>query len=163
MKYLKLIIMAAFLSTMFTGCSYVSDMVEGAITDRASFGVTATYNSGNVILTWDKTDTDGNFAGIEIYRTSQPNDEYASYELVASRYSTSSLNSGSLSSGLTTTCNVDAPSTTGVYFYRVGFIHWDDDLADRTTANGYTGIDLTDYPNKTDIDAISGYGKVTIP
>ncbi len=159
MRYFKLIIIAAFLSSIFTGCSYVSDMAEGAITKRSSFSVNATYSGGNVILTWDKTDTSNTFAGIEVYRTSQKDDEYSSYELVASRYSTSLLNSGDLSSGLTTSCNVDAPTSSGVYFYRIGIIHIDTDDNDIP----YNASNQSQYNQYTNIDAISGYGQIVIP
>jgi len=163
MKYIKLIILMAFLSTAFTGCSYVSDMVEGAITKRSSFGATATYSGGNVTITWDKTDTSGEFAGIEIYRTSDKNDEYASYELVASRHFTT-YSSGNLSSGLTKTCTVSANYPTAVssgdiYFYRVGIIHIGKDSNDVL----YNPSSVSDYNAHTSIDSISGYAEVDIP
>ncbi len=159
MKYIKLIVIAAFLSTMFTGCSYVSDAVEGALTDRASFGATAVYNGTNVVISWDKTSSDADFAGIEIYRTSKANDEYASYDLVASRHYVPLLVSGSLSSGLTTTCTVTKPSASGIYFYRVGFIKIGKDSNDVL----YDPSIPAQYNAYTDIDAISGYAKVVIP
>ncbi len=162
MKYFKLIIAAVFLSTMFTGCSYVSDMAEGAITDRASFSATAVYSGGNVTLTWDKTDTSDNFTGIEVYRTSDANDEYATYELVASRlYNDSGLSSGftqTYTDTLLTTYTDSTPASDGIYFYRVAFIHWDKDADERT----YSTTD-GNYPFYTDIDSISGYAKVVIP
>jgi len=161
MKYIKLIIIAAFLSTMFTGCSYVSDYTEGQITKRASFSANAEYLpvTGQVKLTWDKTESSDDFAGIEIYRTSEENDEYAPYELVASRYYTDLLNSGNLSSGLTITCNVDAPASSGIYFYRIGFIQISTDDNDEP----YDASDVSLYNQYTDIDAISGYVKIAIP
>ncbi len=152
MKYIKLLIIAAFLSTIFTGCSYVSDMVEGAITKRASFTATAVYSGGNVIVSWDKTDSSDKFAGIEIYITPTANEEAANYNLVASRYYPAS--NPTLANGQTTSFSVTAPAsgaTPQIYFYRVGFIHWDDD------------VDRTNYDAQTEIDAISGYAKVIIP
>jgi len=165
MKYIKFIIIAVLLNTAFTGCSYVSDYVEGAITDRASFSVQAEFIAGTgVQLSWDKTDTGGNFAGIEIYRTSEENDEYANYTLIASRYSDSSLAIG------TTKTYIDTAPPSGTYFYRVGLIHWDKDTNERTAANGYIpayeipGWDgTTNYNAHTDLDKVSGYGIVTIP
>ena len=164
MKYIKLIILAAFLSTMFTGCSYVSDSIEGRITDRASFSATAEFltTPNRVKITWDKTDTSANFTGIEIYRSSDANDEYATYELVASRlYNDSGLSSGftqTYTDTLFTTYTDATPATSGVFFYRVAFIHWDKDADERTypTTDG-------NYPYYTDIDSISGYAKVVIP
>ncbi len=174
MKYIKLIIFAAFLSTMFTGCSYVSDMVEGKITDRASFTVTAVYNGSSVNLTWDNTDFSDNFAGIEIYRTFKKNDEYSQYDLVASKYypSPSDLDSGSTTtftdSSLTTYHNSTPASnldSKGVYFYRVAFYHWDKSRDERTPANGYSDPDnpnMDNYYDKTNIDAVSGNARVVI-
>lgn len=171
MKYIKLIILIVFLNTAFTGCSYVSDAVEGKITNKASFTVTAQYSAGNIILTWDKSDTSQDFAGFEIYRTSEPNDEYATYELVANRFISSP---NALSNGLTLTYTVPAPPpgsvTPRTFFYRVGIIYWDDPISGRTTANGYSGPTWDDpasieynYSLHTNIDSISGYGKVVVP
>jgi hypothetical protein len=56
MKYIKLILSASLLQFFFTGCSYVSDMVEGAITDRATFSIQAQQVGSNVVITWSKTD-----------------------------------------------------------------------------------------------------------
>jgi len=150
MKYIKLIIIITLLNTAFTGCSYVSDYVEGELTNRASFGLDADYSGGIVTLRWDKTDSSSEFAGIEIYRTTEKNDEYETYEVVATK-----VTNGTLGNGLTTSCTVSAnlPNTVSsgeIYFYRVGFIHWDEE-------------DSTIYNSETSIDAISGYAKIVIP
>jgi hypothetical protein len=167
MKYIKLIILALFLSTMFTGCSYVSDTVEGRLTDRASFTATAVYNGSSVNLTWDNTDFSDNFAGIEIYRTFKKNDEYSQYDLVASKYygSGSGLNSGNTinftDSSLTTYHNptpASNPESKGVYFYRVAFYHWDQDTDEREYST-----DESNYYIHTDIDEVSGNARVVIP
>jgi len=160
MKYIKLIILATFLSTMFTGCSYVSDYVEGKISDRASFTVSAEYIEADddVELKWDETDSSDNFAGIEIYRTSKPNDEYAEYELVASRHYTSLLTEGDLSESIKR-CRVESPGSSGTFFYRVGIIHVENDEDD----NPYNPGSTSDYEEYTDINAVSGYGEVYIP
>lgn len=164
MKYIKLIILAAFLSTMFTGCSYVSDSIEGRITDRASFSATAVYSGGNVTLTWDRIDTDADFTGIEIYRTKKANNEFETYKVVATR-----LTDVTLANGLNTTYPVSAnlPSavlTGEVYFYRVAFIYWENPADERIPgSNGYTAVDVDNYNNKTNIDSISGYARVVIP
>jgi hypothetical protein len=162
MKLLKitgLAISSLILLLSSNGCSYVSDTVEGLITDRASFTATAEYSAGTVTIRWDETDDSDEFAGIEIYRTSKPNDEFSSYILVASRHYTPYLNSGDLTSGFTTTCNVDAPAISGVYFYRVGIIHIDTDDDD----NPYDASNSLLYDLYTDINAISGYARVVIP
>ncbi len=160
MKYIKLIILATFLSTMFTGCSYVSDYVEGKISDRASFAVEAEYIQvdDDVALSWDETDSSDNFAGIEIYRTSRPNDEYSEYELVASRYNTSLVVVGDLTTSIKK-CIVESPGSTGTYFYRVAIIHIEDDDDDVPYNPGIE----SEYNDYTDIHAVSGYGEVYIP
>jgi len=166
MKYLKFIILAISLSTLFTGCSYLSDMAEGELTTRSSFSAEATYSGGTVTITWDETDSSEDFAGIEIYRTNKPNREFADYELVASQYKdypAIPANSGrSLSNGLNTTYTVpdDVPYSVlsgETYFYRVAFIHWDNSDDDVV----YVGE--SDYYSYTHIDEISGYAKVIIP
>jgi hypothetical protein len=169
MKYIRLIIYVTLLQFIFTGCSYVSDMVEGAITDRASFSIKAQQVGNDVVITWSETDLSTDFAGIEIYRTRKVNDEYSGYVTVADRFSGSV--SGDLNSGYTTTCTVDKPAddgattppgTSGIYFYRVGFIQWDEPVGERTTENGYTGTESFDYNYHTGIDAISGSARVEI-
>jgi len=173
LKYIFYIISSLVLISGSTGCSYVSDTVEGLITDRASFSITAEYNEGNVIIRWDETDYSENFAGYEIYVTSKPNDEYASYELVASRNKNNvNLEYSSTDSYSYTLTGITTPTSSshGVYFYRVGIIHWDEDEDDRTLDNGYwpeypdPGWDGTsNYNDHSDLDAISGYARVVIP
>ncbi len=168
MKYIKLII---FISLLFisAGCSYVSDMVEGEITDRASFSIQAQQVGNNIVITWSETDLSSDFAGIEIYRTREPNDEYSGYVTAADRFS--GAVSGNLNSGTTITCTVNKPfydgatvntPPGGIYFYRVGFIHWDKPAGERTSENGYTGSESVDYNYHTDIDEISGSARVEI-
>lgn len=167
MKYIKLILSAILFQLLFTGCSYVSDMVEGAITDRASFSIQAQQVGNDVVITWSETDLSTDFAGIEIYRTRKANDEYSGYETVKDRYDAGYTIT--LSTGTTSSCSVPKPSVGGVYFYRVGFIHWDESQDKRTNENGYfpeypdAGWDgTTNYNNHTDIDAISGSARVEI-
>ncbi len=165
MKYTILIIYVTLLQFIFTGCSYVSDMVEGAITDRASFSINARQVGNNVVITWSETDLSTDFAGIEIYRTRKANDEYSGYITIADKDNDASLASGST----VTYTHVNANLTKGVYFYRVGLIHWDESPYDRTIENGYSpeypdaGWDgTTNYNSHTDIDAISGSARVEI-
>ncbi len=157
MKYIKIIIFISILQLLFTGCSYVSDTIEGAITDRASFSANAQQDGSNVVLTWGETDLSSDFAGIEIYRTREANDEYSGYITIADRWDT-----GSLASGTTGTyTHLNANSNTGVYFYRVSFIHWDEPIDEDTGSRPYTE-DESNYNIHTDIDAVSGSARVNI-
>jgi len=156
----RIIILFFSITAFFTsGCSYVSDMIEGAITDRATFSADATYSGGNITITWDTQSTDPNyFAGIEVYRTKYPNDEYSKYITVADRYiyPGDGLDSA-ITNGFMYNAS-DVESNPGTYFYRVAYIYWDDAVADRTY-----GSTQSDYQNHTNIDSISGYAEVTIP
>ncbi len=163
MKYIKLIILTAILHFSATGCSYVSDTIEGAITDRASFSINAQQVGNDVVLTWGETNNSSDFAGIEIYRTREANDEYSGYITIADRWDTVALASGTTG----TYTHLNANATTGVYFYRVGFIDWDEDVADRTSENGYDepwdgALIETNYNNHTDIGKVSGAARVDI-
>jgi len=169
MKYIRTIIYVTLLQFILTGCSYVSDMVEGAITDRASFSIQAQQVGNDVVITWSETDLSTDFAGIEIYRTRKVNDEYSGYVTVRDRWDAGYT--VLLNTGTTTSCTVPKPSldgattppgTSGIYFYRVGFIQWDEPVGERTIDNGYTGSESVDYNNHTDIDAISGSARVEI-
>lgn len=171
MKYIKSITVIMLLLYSLTGCSYVSDYVEGQITNRASFAIVAQYNSGsgNVNIFWTETDSSEDFAGIEIYRSSYANDEYAPYEMIAYKWDNASLHDGSdYPINPKSFTDTSPPATPGIYFYRVGFIHWDDSLEDREEAgSGYSGTNPvyteTTYHNKTGIEKVSGYAKVIIP
>lgn len=167
MKHI-IILFAAFLSLTITGCSYVTDMIEAAISERASFSITAEYNAGQVIIRWDNPDSSDYFAGVEIYRTSIPDDEYSDYETVADRFYTGY---SSLGTPINTCIDLAPPSGSGkTYFYRIGIIHWNEPEADRNEEHGYlepwdaSGTNIeTNYDNHTTIDSISGYAKVVIP
>jgi hypothetical protein len=172
-----------------SGCSYVSDAIEGAITERAAFSINASYNSAaqEVTITWDETGS-SNFAGYEIYITEEQDNEYAGYLLIESRWrdqSDSYVGSGNnedLDDFYTSSYTHDVsgivsgsdPNGPGAYFYRIGIIDWDDDLEDRTSENGYnpyydpsSPLDTSwdaenNYNNHTGIDKISGYVQVNI-
>lgn len=156
MKFIKLMILITLLNLTSAGCSYVSDMVEGEITTRASFSIKARQVGDDVVITWDETDTSSDFAGIEIYRTVKPDDEFSGYETIADRWEDSSLSSG------TTGSYTHSNPSKGLYFYRVGFISWDESEDERTSENGYTGVEYTDYNSQTDIDEVSGSVMVNI-
>jgi hypothetical protein len=170
MKYIKSLTVILLLLYSLTGCSYVSDYVEGQITNRASFSVQAEYDGTNVVLIRDETDYSDDFAGIEIYRSSNPNNEYALYEMIAYKWNNIQLRDGSNYPTNPKTFTDDlsdldldpiSPNYAGgVYFYRVSFIHWDDSLKDREEAgSGYSGTnpvyDSDTYDNKTSIGKVS--------
>lgn len=179
MKYIKSITVILLLLYSLTGCSYVSDYIEGQITTRASFSIKAEYRTGpnRVVITWDETDWSDDFAGIEIYRSSEKNNEYVLYEMIAYKWNNAQLRDGSNYPTNPKTFTDDlsdldlnpiSPNYAGgIYFYRVSFIHWDDSLEDRTLENDYSGInpvyDSDTYDNKTSISKVSGYAKVNIP
>ncbi len=159
----RIIIITALLTASLTGCSYVSDMIEGAISQRSSFSAEAAYDGSDVTVTWDAADSDSDFAGFEIYRTSQPNDEYSTYITVADRFLYTSDGLDSTSTVSFTYNAADVESKPGKYFYRVGVIYWDDPVEDRDVEHGYIGDPETDYNDHTSIESISGYAEVTIP
>ncbi len=152
-------ILAVSLLTSMSACSYMMDAIEGAITDRSSFSIHAEYSVGNVYISWDETDSGEEFAGYEIYITEEPDDEYSGYDIVASRY----FKNGSPSLKYSTTDHYSAakPESGGLYFYRVGIIHWNEKNAakrpwDWDSSESY-------YNGNTSIGKISGYAMVEIP
>ncbi len=178
--YIILSVLAALL-ILSPGCSYVMDYIEGELTDRASFSIDASYNSGaqEVTITWDERGSGDDFAGYEIYITEEPNDEYVGYELAASYYETHNyigLSSGNLKSSSTDSCTLDVSSLLvaagygpGIYFFRVGLIDWDESDEDDRIDDYIGGISWDVEPNReqnyyihTDISSISGYAMVDI-
>lgn len=188
-RYFGILAITMFASV--TACSYVVDMVERSITKRASFSVNATYDSvaHTVTITWDESGG-GNFAGYEVYVTSDPDDEYSGYEIIAGRSDMGSNISGS-SYFDTNPNNLDSIGTrsytfpavslqtllisdgvaigrTARYFFRLGIIAWDEDTSDRPSkyiggVSWETGSNLFDnYKIHTDIDEISGLAAVDI-
>lgn len=166
---------AAFMILTASGCSYVSDYIEAQLTDRASFSIQAVYNAGEVVITWNESGGT-NFAGFEVYITDAPDDEYAGYEIIGSRWgaissatyyrSDSSLGNSSTGSYTFKAAEISALKTIrgkGNYFFRVGIMDWDQNSDERNSDNGYTGDPYTDYLHHTEFDQISGYAMVYIP
>jgi len=171
MKYMKYMIpiMCVLAVMAGTGCSYVSDAIEGAIMERSSFSIEAENLGGdNIQIRWSELGSGQNFAGYEIYITDEADNEYAGYELVASRYYNDL--SANLDDSYTNSYTYSDAGRSGVYFYRVGIINWDEDPEDRTIENGYspeydefdpTAFETSsNYAGNTDIDKISGYARV---
>ncbi len=171
-----LLVMAVAAAASLSACSYMMDAIEGAITDRASFSINAVYNAGTntISITWNESGST-NFAGFEVYMTDTPDDEYAGYVVIGADQDLSSdLYFRDTSTLGSETCNSYTVESTevnyirsllgsGVYFFRVGIMEWDQNEDDRNTENGYTGTPSTDYLHHTEFDQISGYAKVTIP
>ncbi len=178
MKWNIIIFMLILLSGQVS-CSYVSDAIEGAINKRAGFSIQGRYEASQVILSWSENESDSAFAGFEIYRTTSPDNEYASYALVASRWRDENNNGTigtwqNLNSGTCSSFSYTPAGLSGKYYFRIGIIYWDEDnITDRTAENGYyPAYSITDpdawdtegnYNSNTDIDSISGYVEVTIP
>jgi len=176
-------ILAATMIATVTACSYVVDMVERSITKRASFSITATYVKGSgVTINWTE-EPGSNFAGYEIYVTTDPDDEYSGYTIVAGPeglLTGGNLLPPSVAYYDQTSLNLDIETTrsytytlvpqlltsdgvaSGRYFFRLGIITWDKNPSERTIQNGYTGITFDDYNAHTDIDEISGLAAVDL-
>lgn len=164
-----IILLLAAQAILFSACSYAVDVVERAITKRASFSIEATYNQdGTVTIRWDESGG-SNFAGYEIYMTEEKDNEYAGYVVIGAGYAISSSSLFKLDTNLLnefaftfTTNDIKSIKGAGRFFFRVGIIEWDEDPDDRTSENGYTGNDETDYKANTDIAEISGSLMVNI-
>jgi hypothetical protein len=169
---LHLIFIAA-ISTFSTGCSYAMDMLEGVITERASFSIEASYDSSShrLNVSWEETGDSSGFAGFEVYMTTSPWDEYGDYKVVAASENLSpSLPSWitfRTDSGLSsryadsTYILVNPPVEAGEYYVRVGMVKFDE--KDDSSGGGYYGSVMPgDYIDHTTLDAVSGYEAVYI-
>ena len=182
--YLLYIIPLLTVLLMFSisGCSYVMDYIEGRITNRAAFSIVATYDPSDetVTIEWDEKGSGDDFAGYEIYITEEADDEYVGYTLAASYYdsnphpnissqSSNSLLKLNLTGSYTLNVSSLAASYPGIYFFRIGIIHWDvGDEEDRQ--EDYEGGVLwdtepyreTNYNAHTSMNKVSGYAMVEI-
>jgi len=185
-------ILAATMIATVTACSYVVDMVERSITKRASFSITATYDSVAHTVTINWTEAPGsNFAGYEVYMSENPDDEYSGYVIIAGPDNLGSdisselfyddaateLNSSDtrsytypdnfLSNKLTAD-DVTASGRTARYFFRLGIIDWDqnpDKRPERYIGNALWNVGANLFENykiHTDIEEISGSAMVDI-
>jgi len=166
-----------------SSCSYVSDMVEGAITNRAGFSIKTIKTNDDIKISWNYDASDSAFTGYEIYVSKEPNDEFSGYILLASKYASidkiSSLEAehSSLKQSSTQEFIFDITDShysditingKGDYYFRVGVLHWDKkNKADRNEANGYdlsTGSYDTkkNYNDHSIIDTISGFSIIDI-
>lgn len=181
MKNFNKIIVLLITSGMiaFNACSYAVDMVERAITKRASFSIEAVYDpaTNTVNIRWNVSGV-SNFAGYEIYITEEPDNEYAGYTIIGGPYTTSGSSlfrqeaslqnwqTGSFTMNSTQVNNLISSKGKGRYFFRVGVISWDENEDKRTADNGYIEpwyLHIEDnYPTNTDISEISGLARVDI-
>ncbi|MCX7678540.1 MAG: hypothetical protein N2316_04915 [Spirochaetes bacterium] len=179
MKRVNLAILLLIIALIaLSACSYSVDIVERAITKRASFSIVATRNSdGSITIQWNKTGGD-NFAGYEIYITIEPDNEYIGYAVIGAPYAISTSNLFRVDSTLQYSIaqaftmnsahvsNLIASNGKGRYFFRVGIIAWDDDEDKRNGENGYIEpwyLHIEEnYLINTHIDEISGSAMVDI-
>ncbi len=144
------------------GCSYVSDAIEGALTNRAGFSIDAYYDGSDVIVSWSESGSGNGFAGYEVYMTEEPNNEFADYIVVGARYPIGTdyfEHHTDLSSSQTFThSNLPPP---GIYFYRVGIISWDKIDADGDgEKDDYPAVNESNYISTTSVSKISGSARV---
>lgn len=151
-------------------CSYTADYIEGALTNRASFSISARYVAGTgVIVEWDADPNQDSFAGYEIYMTQEANNEFADMIVVGACYDIGSSyfqTDGTLASSSTSQfTHTTLPPSPGIYFYRVGVIDWDerdyngDDEDDKKPSSPTESL----YESYTHIAEISGSAMVVIP
>jgi hypothetical protein len=146
-----------------SGCSYVMDGIEGAITKRASFSIDVTGSGSTRNISWYDASVDLSlFAGYEIYISAQPNTEESKYNVLYSPYNLSTGNTDvTLASiGTKSKTGINLSSFHGVYFIRVGVVNWDDDSDNIATWKGTPSVY---YPLHTELDQISGSYKITLP
>lgn len=166
-----LVLTAALISG--SGCSYVADYIEGALTNRAGFSIDAYYDGSDVIVSWSESGSGDGFAGYEVYMTEEANNEFADYILVGapiyefthtgtSLYYDNTLNSLKSSKSFTHHSTFLPPG--GVYFYRVGIISWDKVDSDNDgDEDDYPDPTYNNYISKTSVTQISGSARVVIP
>ncbi len=157
-----------------TGCSYGMDALEGAITQRASFSITAVYDETNYLvdISWTKTDSSDHFAGYEVYMTEYPWDEYGRYLVVAASepigttlpdivdsFTSMGLNDQTVSIPVSPDALND-----GEYYFRVALYDFDkkpkDEWADPDVPEYYSGS--ANYDDHTSLTAVSGFAAVEI-
>jgi len=157
--------------TSIVACSYAADYIEGAMTNRASFSISARYESGTgVIVEWNYDPDNESFAGYEIYMTEEPDNEFADMIIVGAGYNISSASCFQEEDNLkiaSTTSFVHLISklpSSGIYFYRVGVVNWKkrDYDGDGKDDNSPSVPTQSLYESYTEIDAISGSAIVEI-
>ncbi|MGB4269862.1 MAG: hypothetical protein WBK20_11870 [Spirochaetota bacterium] len=168
-KIIQILILWAIV-TAITGCSYMADYIEGEISNRASFSISARYIDGTgVRVEWSVNPDNDSFAGYEIYMTEEPDNEFADYIVVGARYTISTSpyfqEKNSLADPPTTSFTHNQLPVPGIYFYRVGVIKWDehDYNNDGKDEKKPTLPNQSLYESYTEITDISGSAMVEIP
>ena len=159
---------------LLTGCSYGMDMIEGAITERASFSINASYQSGQLTISWSESPPapDKGFGGYEVYIIPEAWNEYGTYEVIAARHNLFSPNFCYVSGfvlGNSNTRSVSFPLSKfdldgkgGEYYVRLGIIKMYVEDSDADPKKYYDGSNYIEYINYSTIDKISGYKVVYI-
>jgi hypothetical protein len=169
---MKKIFMTSVLLLTLTasGCSYVIDSIEGAITDRASFSVEVSVDrvADTVTVSWKDAFGGEAFAGYEILVSAEADNEFAGYEVAAAGYD---INQGIVIGSLndSTTRSVTIPYNAAVmdghtYFYRLAVVHWDKEKeADRNedwTDPPWASNKAQWYNGHSNIEKVSGVVQV---
>ncbi|MCL2155966.1 MAG: hypothetical protein FWH53_09905 [Leptospirales bacterium] len=155
---------------LLTGCSYEMDMVERAITDRASFSIDADYNkySNTLTISWSVIPSEEGFGGYEVYIIPEAWNEFGTYEVIAARHTLSSKCQSIYSLGTRTIRSVNItvdPSNLdgeGEYYVRLGIVKMAVKDSDADPKIYYIGSDSDDYNKHSSVDKISGYKAVYI-
>ncbi|MCX8122743.1 MAG: hypothetical protein N3F66_01095 [Spirochaetes bacterium] len=167
-KIISYIFLVAIAHSMIA-CSYTADYIEGALTNRASFSISARYESGTgVIVEWTTNPNEDSFAGYEIYMTKEANNEFSDMIVVGACYSIGSSyfqTDSTLDSSSTSQFTHTALPPSGIYFYRVGVIDWDERDYDGDGKDDKKPLfpNQTLYESYTHIAKISGSAMVVIP
>jgi len=154
-------------------CSYGMDALEGLITKRASFSIEAEYSGGFVTVTWDESPSTSCFAGNEIYMTTEPDNEYSNYVVIAAPYALDSgivfppnvpfIENLALSNLGFHSIAVNVSSVpTGIYYFRVGQVFYEEEKLPDGSKQCYTDGQFN-YEDHATLDAVSGYRGVAIP
>lgn len=116
-----------------SSCSYIADYIEGELTDRSSFSISAQYINGvGVIILWH-TDIDiHSFAGYEIYMTEQPYNEFSSlcavgagFDIINTPFFIKQDDLLNPATNIFIHDQAHLPVSPGIYFYRVAIIAWE--------------------------------------
>ena len=155
---------------LLTGCSYGMDMIERSMTDRASFSIDASYNSGQLTIKWSESPSAEGFGGYEVYIIPEAWNEYGTYEVIAARhylytlpfFSNSTLGDPATRSVSFSISKSDLDGKGGEYYVRLGIIKMNVKDSNTEPKTYYDKSNSSEYINHSSIDKISGYKAVYI-